>query len=72
MIRYVFTWGNNEKRKVLKGRECIIVKRMSMNSALVEFTDNGQREVVSRNALRRVVEIEPLSGAENSIGGDSQ
>jgi hypothetical protein len=26
-----------------------------MNSAMIEFLDNGQREVVSRNALRRVV-----------------
>lgn len=28
--------------------------RGGMNSALVEFVDNGQREVVSRNALREV------------------
>lgn len=50
---YRYAWGNNERRKELKGRVCIIIKRMSMNSALVEFTDNGQREVISRNALRK-------------------
>jgi hypothetical protein len=52
MTKYIYTWGNNSKRLTLKGRVCFILKRLSMNSALVEF-DGGQREVVSRNALRR-------------------
>jgi hypothetical protein len=51
---YRYTWGNNEKRATLRGRLCRVVCRGAMNSALVEFTDNGQREVISRNALRRV------------------
>lgn len=51
---YRYTWGNNVKRATLRGRTCRVVCRGAMNSALVEFTDNGQREVVSRNALRRV------------------
>lgn len=54
--RYVYRWGNNEVRKTLKGRICRIVKHLALNSYIVEFTDNGQREVVSRNALRRVKE----------------
>lgn len=51
--RYIYVWGNNEKRATLKGRVCCMLARLAMNSALVEF-ENGQREVISRNALRRV------------------
>ena len=51
--RYTYVWGNNEKRATLKGRKCRVILRSKMNSALVEFVDNGQREVVSRSALRR-------------------
>ena len=47
-----YTWGNNEKRAMLKGKKCRMIVRGKMNSALVEFED-GQREVVSRNALRK-------------------
>jgi len=54
MTNYRYIWGNNEKRATLKGRMCRVVARGRMNSALVEFTDNGQREVISRNALRKV------------------
>ena len=50
---YRFCWGNNSKRVTMKGRVCRVVCRGTMNSAMIEFTDNGQREVVSRNALRR-------------------
>jgi len=50
---YVFVWRNNSKREQLHGRRCRVMARMKMNSALVEFTDNGQQEVISRNALRR-------------------
>ncbi len=51
---YRYAWGNNAKRATLRGRLCRVLARGRMNSCLVEFTDNGQREVVSRNALRRV------------------
>jgi hypothetical protein len=50
---YIYSWGNNEKRKTLKGRRCIVLKRGSKNSILIEFLDNGQREVVSRNSIRK-------------------
>lgn len=53
MTTYRYAWKNNSKRKTLYGRECRVVVRSAMNSALVEFTDNGQREVVSRYALRK-------------------
>jgi len=50
---YRYAWRNNEKRATLYGRLCRVIARGSMNSALVEFADNGQREVISRNALRK-------------------
>ena len=50
--RYIYRWGNNEKRATLQHRTCRVLARGTMNSALVEF-ENGQREVISRNALRK-------------------
>jgi len=49
---YIYVWGNNPKRASMKGRKCRVIKRYKRNSALVEF-ESGQREVVSRNALRK-------------------
>lgn len=49
---YSYRWCNNTKRLTLYGRWCRVIVRGRANSALVEFED-GQREVVSRNALRR-------------------
>lgn len=51
---YIYRWGNNSKRAKMKGRICRILARLSMNSCLVMFVDNGQCEVISRNALKRV------------------
>ena len=50
---YIYGWKNNSKRINLYGRKFIVLVRGRANSALVEFTDNGQREVISRNALRK-------------------
>jgi len=52
MTEYIYAWGNNEKRAELKGRKCVVLARLKMNSVLVEF-ENGQQEVISRNALRK-------------------
>lgn len=49
---YVYRWGNNAKRATMKGRKCKVICRGAMNSCLIEFGD-GQRETVSRNALRK-------------------
>ena len=38
---------------IFKGRECIVLSRGKMNSILIEFCDNNQREIVSRNSLKR-------------------
>ena len=50
---YIFGWGNNVKRATMKGRKCRVLYGGRMNSCVIEFED-GQRECVSRNALRRV------------------
>jgi hypothetical protein len=51
---YYFAWGNNEKRETMKGRVCRVLARGKKNSIMIEFVDNGQREIVSRNSVRRV------------------
>ena len=50
---YIYTWKNNDKREILYGKRFRILVRGRANSALVEFED-GTREVISRNALRKV------------------
>jgi hypothetical protein len=54
VTRYRFVWRNNSKRETLYGRTCVVLARLSLNSCVIEFCDNGQREIVSRNALRKV------------------
>ena len=49
---YIYSWRNNPKRETLYGRLCRVIFRSAKNSALVEF-ENGQREVISRNAIRK-------------------
>lgn len=51
---YRYRWGNNEKRLTMKGRICVVLARGRMNSCLIEFVDDGQQEIVSRNSLRKV------------------
>ena len=50
---YYYAWGNNSKRATMKGRRCRVTARGKMNSCSIEF-ENGQREIVSRNAIRKV------------------
>lgn len=53
---YYYAWKNNPKRATLYRRRFRVILRGKMNSALVEF-ENGQREVISRNAIRKVKQI---------------
>jgi hypothetical protein len=48
---HVYTWGNNPKRETMKGRHCRVIAHGRKNSYLIEF-ENGQREIVSRYAVR--------------------
>jgi len=51
---YRYRWGNNAVRRKLKGRVCRVLARGKMNTAKVEFIDNGEIQIISRNALERV------------------
>ena len=58
---YTYAWGNNPKRAKLKGRTLRVIGRGTINSCLAEFVDDGQREVISRNALRKVTTDKAVS-----------
>lgn len=49
---YIYAWGNNTKRKTMKGRRCRVLARGRKNSIMIEF-ENGQREIVSRNSIKK-------------------
>jgi len=51
---YRYCWGNNAKRAKLKGRICRVLKSGRLNTAMLEFIDNGERVTSSKNAIRRV------------------
>lgn len=51
---YEYRWGNNPKRLEMKGRKCVLLKSLRMGSAIIQFVDNGQIDVTSSRALRRV------------------
>jgi len=53
MTKYLYAWANNPKRAAMKGRVCTVIARGKMNSVGVQFW-NGQRECVSRFALRKL------------------
>lgn len=53
LTEYIFAWGNNEKRKALKGRKCVRIATGKKNSIMIRFTDNDQCEIVSRNSIRK-------------------
>ena len=52
-MKYIYAWKNNSKRETLYKRRFNILKYGKMNSVLVEF-ENGQREIISRNAMRKL------------------
>jgi len=53
---YKYAWKNNSKRAELYGRHLKVLARGKKGSILVEFVDNGQREVISHYALKKVKE----------------
>jgi hypothetical protein len=54
MKLYRYRWNDNSKRKTLYNRVFKVITRGKANSALVEFIDNNQREIISRNAMRKI------------------
>ena len=55
---YRYAWKNNSKRAELYGRPLKILARGKKGSIMVEFTDNGQQEIISHYALKKVKEGE--------------
>ena len=51
---YTYTWGNTAKRATMKGRTCVVLKWGKLNSCMVMFCDTGKREIISRNAIRKL------------------
>lgn len=51
---YRYKWGNNSKRKTMKGRFCRILAYGKKNSIMIEFIDNGQQECVSRYSVEEI------------------
>lgn len=58
MLKYYYAWKNNDKRQTLYKRPCRVMAWGKMNSCLIEFFDNKQREIVSRNAIRVIRDME--------------
>ena len=54
---HIYRWGNNPKRKMLKGRKCRIISKGAMRSCMIEF-EGGQREIVSVRSMRKRSEQE--------------
>ena len=55
-MTHIYTWGprgNMPGAMDRKGQQCKLLKRGSMNSALIEFADS-YLAIVSRNALRKI------------------
>lgn len=50
---YIYCWGNNEKRATMQNRKCRLLIKGKMNSCLIQFTDNNQKEIISGNALKK-------------------
>ena len=66
-MKYYYAWKNNQKRATLYKRLFHIICRGSMNSVLVEF-ENGQREIISRNAIRRRIDYWENQPKQMEIG----
>jgi len=64
---YRYSWGNNEKRRTMKDRICKILATGSKCSALIEFTDNKQREIISRLSLRKLRQLKIYDIISNAI-----
>ena len=56
-MNHIYSWKNNPKRALMYGRACRIVSRGKMGSLLIEFA-NGQKEITSRRAIRKMREAQ--------------
>jgi hypothetical protein len=50
---YVYRWGNNGRRRDLKGKRCrLLAQGSSMHSVLIELED-GEKVITSRRAIKK-------------------
>jgi hypothetical protein len=54
MTLYRYAWGNNPVRARMKGRICRLLGSGKRNTVLIEFLDDGEQQITSRRALRKV------------------
>ena len=71
-MEYYYSWKNNSKRETLYKRACRVVARGRMNSCLIEFFDNKQRECVSRNAVKRLTKRAADASPESPLKNKRQ
>lgn len=51
---YRYHWGNNPRRKELKGRRCVIVARGKLGTVLLRFLDTDELVTTSARSVRRI------------------
>ena len=51
-MKYVYMWGNNEKRAKYKGRDCDVVGFLKKNGVLLKF-GHSDYLISSRLAIRK-------------------
>jgi hypothetical protein len=62
---YLYSWGPRDGlagAMVRRGERCRVLVRGGLNSALVEFEADGWQAVVSRNAIGKVIGLDPEGG----------
>jgi hypothetical protein len=59
---YRFSWRNNQRRAGMYGRICRVLWRGTMNSALIEFTDNGSARWYRATRFGNTTEPPTLGG----------
>ena len=52
-MTHYYAWKNNDKRKQMYGKSCIILARGTQNSRLIQF-ESGDCEIVSGNSIRKL------------------
>ena len=62
--KYKYVWGNTTSRRALRGRECVILvnerKGAYTHGKVVVQFDNGEEHTVSKAALRRIDDRNPI------------
>lgn len=65
MFDYVFRWKSNSKRLSMYRRRCRVLASGTKNSVMIEF-ENGQREIVSKYAVKKAKKMSDLPMFKNT------